>query len=690
MSQKEAIHSLCPVCGEELKGEDIAACTSCRAPHHLSCWRYNNGCATYGCGSKTFDKTNDSDLLALQSFSVESPPVLASSVLKTAIGCLGGLVGLASYLILYMASLVSFSSPLFPILIFAFVSVAFFLTHFVRQNFTFLAASSAVVSRLTLFGRQLTKAAPLFNVDEIKEVTFVRKKEGEELCLVSLSVSLQSGKSIKIKEGRFAINDGGRSIELMAQRIAKMAGVEVTDEKFEIKKVEEEEQIQIPDEGDFSFKEGYGVALTIIANGAAPLVFGTFVGMTAAYLSGAYIYNWLNVLPAFLLFWFGMFLSSNSRKLIRHQLLFDEKNAQLCRQAMIFSVPFFRKKPWLQLKDVRSVHLNHLEDGRGVAEHLQVQLIDGSWRTIAFSVPSEKANYDITKLAKRLAKEASTFVHFRTDPGVPFADRPPWPVAEEPLGEEFPNPKDGDEEPFHNDLQKKGITIPALCQSCQESMAKKHAVVCQECETASHDTCWQSGGKCPICGALVGCWPTLPANQRQEAFVIQKYLAVGKMWLTLFSSSFVVAMGTVAAAFYTPLLLIPTALFPFLFAVPFTWYRLHRFDPKTKRHTSCLVRGETVGEERSYMDFAIDKTVEVQLEECTHDLGSAYKRIWIVTDDGDRQLVGMFWNVPGGAIEWLAERLARYTETTVRHIREGEIVQPTELKAAAQRKQLEE
>jgi hypothetical protein len=42
----------CPVCLDALTAPQVA-CDRCRAPHHASCWTYNERCGIFGCGSRT-------------------------------------------------------------------------------------------------------------------------------------------------------------------------------------------------------------------------------------------------------------------------------------------------------------------------------------------------------------------------------------------------------------------------------------------------------------------------------------------------------------------------------------------------------------------------------------------------------------------------------------------------------------
>lgn len=41
----------CGVCGDALAAA-IVVCRRCNTPHHLDCWEYGGGCATYGCGGR--------------------------------------------------------------------------------------------------------------------------------------------------------------------------------------------------------------------------------------------------------------------------------------------------------------------------------------------------------------------------------------------------------------------------------------------------------------------------------------------------------------------------------------------------------------------------------------------------------------------------------------------------------------
>jgi hypothetical protein len=41
----------CQVCGDELNAS-IHICPSCVTPHHVDCWSYNGGCATFACGGR--------------------------------------------------------------------------------------------------------------------------------------------------------------------------------------------------------------------------------------------------------------------------------------------------------------------------------------------------------------------------------------------------------------------------------------------------------------------------------------------------------------------------------------------------------------------------------------------------------------------------------------------------------------
>lgn len=51
----------CPVCGDPLFDRSVVVCTRCDTPHHDECWRYNEGCATFGCSSRISRAPRPSD-----------------------------------------------------------------------------------------------------------------------------------------------------------------------------------------------------------------------------------------------------------------------------------------------------------------------------------------------------------------------------------------------------------------------------------------------------------------------------------------------------------------------------------------------------------------------------------------------------------------------------------------------------
>ncbi|MFA5142001.1 MAG: RING finger protein [Candidatus Woesearchaeota archaeon] len=52
MEKLPAEAAKCPVCGTSMKRKR-KVCPRCRTPHHRDCWRYNKGCAIFGCGSSS-------------------------------------------------------------------------------------------------------------------------------------------------------------------------------------------------------------------------------------------------------------------------------------------------------------------------------------------------------------------------------------------------------------------------------------------------------------------------------------------------------------------------------------------------------------------------------------------------------------------------------------------------------------
>lgn len=64
---------LCRVCASLLTGERVL-CPRCETPHHADCWRYNGGCALFGCSP---DETGAAVVVA-KVLVVEDPPLPAS------------------------------------------------------------------------------------------------------------------------------------------------------------------------------------------------------------------------------------------------------------------------------------------------------------------------------------------------------------------------------------------------------------------------------------------------------------------------------------------------------------------------------------------------------------------------------------------------------------------------------------
>ncbi|MBI3073737.1 MAG: hypothetical protein HYY84_16630 [Deltaproteobacteria bacterium] len=46
----------CQVCGEALES-DVVTCERCQTPHHEECWTWNKGCSTFGCGERSFNRS---------------------------------------------------------------------------------------------------------------------------------------------------------------------------------------------------------------------------------------------------------------------------------------------------------------------------------------------------------------------------------------------------------------------------------------------------------------------------------------------------------------------------------------------------------------------------------------------------------------------------------------------------------
>lgn len=56
------IGKTCPYCQYPLKSESIiAVCTDCSMPHHIECWRENDGCSTLGCNGELYQEDRPSE-----------------------------------------------------------------------------------------------------------------------------------------------------------------------------------------------------------------------------------------------------------------------------------------------------------------------------------------------------------------------------------------------------------------------------------------------------------------------------------------------------------------------------------------------------------------------------------------------------------------------------------------------------
>lgn len=70
----------CQVCGEALEG-DLVACRDCETLHHRSCWRYNKGCAVYGCSCRASVDVGGDEAEELPPLVIEQPFVRDPRVL---------------------------------------------------------------------------------------------------------------------------------------------------------------------------------------------------------------------------------------------------------------------------------------------------------------------------------------------------------------------------------------------------------------------------------------------------------------------------------------------------------------------------------------------------------------------------------------------------------------------------------
>jgi len=54
--ERKPVEMICQICGDPLRLRRVVQCGRCQTLHHLECWRFNKGCAMYGCGSRAWEE----------------------------------------------------------------------------------------------------------------------------------------------------------------------------------------------------------------------------------------------------------------------------------------------------------------------------------------------------------------------------------------------------------------------------------------------------------------------------------------------------------------------------------------------------------------------------------------------------------------------------------------------------------
>jgi hypothetical protein len=70
----------CPVCSGAIavpcNPAVVRWCRDCRTPHHWECWRYNDGCAVYGCDPRSCPLViQEEELMPLESWGPAGHPL---------------------------------------------------------------------------------------------------------------------------------------------------------------------------------------------------------------------------------------------------------------------------------------------------------------------------------------------------------------------------------------------------------------------------------------------------------------------------------------------------------------------------------------------------------------------------------------------------------------------------------------
>ena len=190
----------CQVCGEALSEKAVVLCHRCKTPHHEDCWRYNRGCAVYGCGCRTSEKPSPADLDGVGRFVVDAPPSLVTFFVLLTISILGFAGGMAGIAVSPWA--LAFAIPWYVTTL----TLSILYQSKGRFRLTFDSERGVVTRRFICGGRSFGAEETWLRADEVAEVHLHRYSQNQLLRVQELWLALVDGRRESITKMR--VNQG--------------------------------------------------------------------------------------------------------------------------------------------------------------------------------------------------------------------------------------------------------------------------------------------------------------------------------------------------------------------------------------------------------------------------------------------------------------------------------------------------
>ena len=225
MSEKQMVTTdpTCQVCGETLDESTVVLCRKCHTKHHRDCWRYNRGCAVFGCGCRTFE---DAAALALQneSFSTSYPVIMGVKPRLAIVFVLMGLfTGLAK-----LGHLLPFQAMLPFILFFIAVGTGILMQR-ARYKLVFSPDDDYVKRQITVGRKVLSENGQWLKVSDIVEIHLHSIDDLDSGPDKTLYVAMRDGSRHLLQRMRNLGQTIAESdeIDITAERVAALADTTV-------------------------------------------------------------------------------------------------------------------------------------------------------------------------------------------------------------------------------------------------------------------------------------------------------------------------------------------------------------------------------------------------------------------------------------------------------------------------------